>query len=409
MKDYQKISDQELDQIFVDAFQQAEADIPAFETGYWDEMANLLPEKSKRKIAAFWWYASATLVLLLGASVWYFVPKQQVLPSTQIVKNTSTKSKSSLSTNDVTNSQQVNVAPSSIQKVSANQNKNQLPNQVTDLSDKKYSNPKSPVDNSVLVPNPSSSELTGTKEMDQTPSNESWDWSVNRLQAIPPMFQQHNGLAMSSVKPPMKNADPNRPSKWYANMSFGVGNSYQTAVSNRSTLVYGLGIGAGLHKQINTMELQFGVLFRSEFIDNLQWKQSQMYSDVSGNSFNRTELNQINQLYSLDFPLGIGGYLDDKNLLMAQVTPGIQLFGSGKQSVYQDGILKNQRNQTTKVEHTTTMTMEIGMVYYRKLNKDFQVGLAGNIDIIRPFNSTFYSGNQTSFPLNAQLSLRKFF
>jgi hypothetical protein len=94
---------------------------------------------------------------------------------------------------------------------------------------------------------------------------------------------------------------------------------------------------------------------------------------------------------------------------MAQITPGIQLFGSGKQSLYQDDVLTNQRKQTSTVAHTTTMTMEIGLAYYRRLPQNYQVGASINADIIRPFNSTYYLGNQTSFPVNVQLSLRKFF
>jgi hypothetical protein len=403
MKDYQKISDQELDHIFVDAFQSIESEIPEFNASFWNEMEAVLPQKQKRRIAAFWWYSAAALLFLVGGTFWYYmanIKEDKLLPIAQLKSENNQVVESTISNeNQATNNSEhltKKNASSIEQDIPSNQKKIQVKSINTF-----YPNPKSPISKRVSDPNSATSDLTELHELDQTLSVQV---EGDEVPAIGVKYPEQLPLTLVPFA-----KDVRKEGNWYAQLSVGMGNSYQTAVSNRSTLVYGVGIGVGLHKRIGTMELQFGVQMRSEFIDNLKWKQSTFENDNTGNTYFRTELNQINQLYSIDFPMGIGGYLGDKNILMAQITPGIQLFGSGEQTIYMNDMLTEQRNQVSSVKHSKTMTMEIGLSYYRKLSNSFQVGGGVNTDIIRPFNSTYYDGNQTSFPVNFQLGIRKLF
>jgi cytoskeletal protein RodZ len=413
MKDYQKMSDQELDHIFVDAFQSVESDVPAFDTAYWNELEILLPQKPKRRIAAIWWFSAALMALLGGVLFWLqttHVPGTQTSRTNKLSKQTSN---SENTTSELTKrqlketTQNTKNTNETVQQIDVLQ---QTKTPLNNHSEKENSNPKSPTSKRVSTPTSfTNGGVADVHELDETPSGLTVFEGADRIQTHAASLATNPSLIPTEYWKQKGDDDKESTKNWYAQLSFGMGNSYQTAVSDASTLVYGVGLGAGLHKRVGTMELQFGLQFRSEFIDNVKWKRTLQYTDGSGNTFSQIELNQINQLYSIDFPMGIGGYLGDKNCLMAQITPGIQLFGSGKQSLYQDDVMTNQRKQTSAVAHTTTMTMEIGLAYYRSLPQNYQVGASINTDIIRPFNSTYYLGNQTSFPVNVQLSLRKFF
>lgn len=413
MKDYQKMSDQELDHIFVDAFQSVESDVPAFDSAYWNELETLLPQKPKRRIAAIWWFSAALMALLGGLLFWLqttYVPGTQ---SSRTIKLSKQTSNSENTTSELTKRQLKETAQNkkntteTVQQIDVQQ---QAKTPLNNRSEKENSNPKSPSSKRVSAPTSfTNGGVADVHELDETPSGLTVFEGADRIQPHAASLATNPSLIPTEYWMQKEDDDKESTKNWYAQLSFGMGNSYQTAVSDASTLVYGVGLGAGLHKRVGTMELQFGLQFRSEFIDNVKWRRTLQYTDGSGNTFSQVELNQINQLYSIDFPMGIGGYLGGKNCLMAQITPGIQLFGSGKQSLYQDDVLTNQRKQTSAVAHTTTMTMEIGLAYYRSLPQNYQVGASINADIIRPFNSTYYLGNQTSFPVNVQLSLRKFF
>ena len=149
------------------------------------------------------------------------------------------------------------------------------------------------------------------------------------------------------------------------------------------------------------MQLTAGIQLRTEFLSNIQW-----IEPVSATSY---QLGQARQIYSVDFPLSIGTVLPNNNVLSFNITPGIQSFYVGSSSLITNDLIVAREQKVETLQHTKSLTMEMGLSYSYAIRRTLLLGVQVNVDVIRPFNTNYYAGKQSSYPVNGQIYIRKLF
>jgi hypothetical protein len=391
MKEFRNYSDNELDELFREAHDATELSSD-FQPEFWDEMEMLLPEKKqKRRAGMFWWTSAAILVVAVG----YFIRTAEQ-PNTssqnkQIDLKTNLKNKVLTQDKQTNNSKEL---PTTTQQKKAS---------VSQLVQKRLVNNQlqSPqVDMQVLenvdVPNVEPKQIT--IDPDDVKNNFTnvtlpiYTDTFMRLKVIEPVMNTAQLIASKkySYSP-----------RFYVQVGAGIGKSYQKDVFNKSNNLRQLAIGAGLLKQMNGMQLTAGIQLRSEFLSNIQWTEP-----LTTNSY---KLGQAKQIYSFDFPLSIGAVLPRNQQLAFTITPGIQSFYVGSSSIITNNEVTAREQKVETLQHTKSLTMEMGLCYSYAIRRRFLLGGQVNVDVIRPFNLNYYAGKQVAFPINGQLYIRKLF
>lgn len=188
---------------------------------------------------------------------------------------------------------------------------------------------------------------------------------------------------------------------WYLELGTTLGSSpYLNAQAERN-LVAGAFLGAGITKKMEQWRFHFGLNLRLEGFGGLKYEETNFSPNI------RREVS-VNQLFSIDFPFQFG-YQWKKSEYGISFVPGTQLFINGKERVFENNLLTREKNYIGKVEHSSTLSMEIGVNYYYHFNQSWSLGLRLQADVLRPFHTDYYLGKTASVPLNGQLTVRKNF
>jgi hypothetical protein len=391
MKEFRNYSDKELDELFREAHDATELSSD-FQPEFWDEMEMLLPEKKqKRRAGMFWWTSAAILVVAVG----YFIRTAEQ-PNTssqnkQIALKTNLKNKILTQDKQTNNSKEL---PTTTQQKQAS---------IGQLVQKRLVNNQlqSPqVDMQVLenvdVPNVEPKQITvdlsDVKNNLTNPSLPIYTDSFMRLKVIEP------GMNITQL---IASKNYSYSPRCYVQVGAGIGKSYQTDVLNKTNNLRQLAVGAGLIKQVNGMQLTAGIQLRSEFLSNIQWTEPLTTSSY--------KLGQAKQIYSFDFPLSIGAVLPRNQQLAFTITPGIQSFYVGSSSIITNNEETAREQKVETLQHTKSLTMEMGLCYSYAIRRTLLLGGQVNVDVIRPFNTNYYAGKQSSYPVNGQIFIRKLF
>jgi hypothetical protein len=391
MKEFHNYSDNELDALFIKAHKVTEIESD-FQPEFWDEMEMLLPQKEKsNRLAFFWWTSAAILVVAVG----YFIrTAEQPIASTKNKQITiNIRSKNSVLTQDIQTKNSKELPTTTKQKKAS----------VSQLVQKRMLNHQlqSPqVDMQVLenvdVPNVEPKQITvdlsDVKNNLTKPSLPIYIDTFMRLKVIEPAMNATQLIASKNYS-----YSP----RFYVQLGTGLGRSYQNQVNGKNNTVYQVSLGAGLNKQINGMQLTAGIQLRTEFLSNIQWVEP-----VSATSY---QLGQARQIYSFDFPLSIGAVLPNNNVLSFNITPGIQSFYVGSSSLITNDLIVSREQKVETLQHTKSLTMEMGLSYSYAIRRTLLLGGQVNVDVIKPFNTNYYAGKQSSYPLNGQIFIRKLF
>lgn len=382
MKEFQNYSDNELDDLFRDAHSATELSSD-FQPSFWMEMEALLPEqKQKRRAGIFWWTAAALLVLGVTLFVVNDAEKSTIQPKT-IAGNNDNSKLINKSKNKSKNAQLSSVTHKVTQPTtkSTNESNDRLVQQQL-LKEPVVAQ----VDKHLMV------ELTEDNNQSTIESSINVVDAPSKLATITPKTN------VQQLLPLQKYSDEQL---FYVQVGTGIGRSYQSQVTGKNNAVYQFSIGAGINKQISGMHLAAGIQLRTELLSNIQWVEP-----VSATSY---QLGQARQIYSVDFPLSIGAVLHNNNVFSFNMTPGIQSFYVGSSSLVSNNVIVSREQKVETLQHTKSLTMEMGISYCYSLRKMLLMGAQVNMDIIRPFNLNFYAGKQTPYPVNGQIFIRKLF
>lgn len=401
-------NDQDIDQLF----KGAKAPEPAaFQESFWSEMEAMLPEQ-KRKKAGLWWITTgaATLVLLLGGAFWIANQSSEEIHLSSQMRPFLGMNRFEGVSKDVTHLlQSAKTYGSPVENgfcltayLDAQRENSGI------LSSNNTPNFGSP--EQVIQEVTPAENLVTTSIVTSEPQTEELV-TVDELPKIEPFHQYspHDGLYAATGDVPAdcetfracaaKSIDFPKPSRFYLQASAGIGQSAQHVVG-QSDLVHFYTVGGGLYKKLDRMVFTFGANARVDFTKNILY--------TSYPSSNTRVDTKYSQLYSFEMPVSVG-YESGRNSIVATVTPGFQTAFSGNQQETQNEVVVRSEQTFGKISNAKTLTMEIGANYWRSLAPNWYMGLGLNVDILKPFNSTMYAGEQRLLPLNGQLSLRRTF
>jgi hypothetical protein len=403
-------NDQDIDQLF----KGAKAPEPAaFQESFWSEMEAMLPEQ-KRKKAGLWWIVSgaAALLLLAGGGFWL---AGQPAGNTQLAGpmkpflGSNHYEYVSKSMTDLPQPAKAIVTPviteNTIESTAYQNVQRQNPGIRSSNTTADFSLP------SREMPEVTSAEHLAANSTDMV------DQPVEELviaEDLPKMelfyqYPQQGGLYAATGDVPAdcetyrtcaaKSINFPKPARFYLQTSAGIGQSAQH-VAGKSDLVHFYSVGGGLYKKLDRMVFTFGAAARVDFAKNI------LYTTYPSSD---TRIDtKYSQLYSFEMPVSIG-YEAGRNSIVATVTPGFQTaFSGNQQETHFDEIVRSEQ-AFGKISDAKTLTMEIGATYWRSMTPNWYLGVGMNVDILKPFNSAMYAGEQRLLPLNGQLSLRRTF
>jgi hypothetical protein len=389
MKEFHNYSDNELDALFIKAHKATEIESD-FQPEFWDEMEMLLPQKEKsNRLAFFWWTSAAILVVAVG----YFIrTAEQPITSTKNKQITiNIRSKDSVLTQDKQTKNSKELPTTTKQKKAS----------VSQLVQKRM------VNHQIQTPQVDMQAPRNYIAPNDHPNDVLFDQINNEATKTSLPIYVDSFMRLKVIEPAM-NATQLIASKnysysprFYVQLGTGLGRSYQNQVNGKNNTVYQVSLGAGLNKQINGMQLTAGIQLRTEFLSNIQWVEP-----VSATSY---QLGQARQIYSFDFPLSIGAVLPNNNVLSFNITPGIQSFYVGSSSLITNDLIVSREQKVETLQHTKSLTMEMGLSYSYAIRRTLLLGGQVNVDVIKPFNTNYYAGKQSSYPLNGQIFIRKLF
>lgn len=401
-------NDQDIDQLF----KGAKAPEPAaFQESFWSEMEAMLPEQ-KRKKAGLWWIVSGAVVLLLLAGGGFWLAGQpadgvrltsqmkpflemnrfesvskDVAPLLRSAKTYESPAENGFCLTAYLDTQHENAAIlSSNTTTDFSSPSQEMPEVIpaehlevnsTDMVDQ-------PVEELVIA-----DDLPKMETLFLYPRHDDLDAATGD---VPADCETYRACAVKSINFP-------KPARFYLQTSAGIGQSAQH-VAGKSDLVHFYSVGGGLYKKLDRMVFTFGAAARVDFAQNI------LYTTYP--SSNTRIDTKYSQLYSFEMPVSIG-YEGGRNAIVATVTPGFQTaFSGNQQETHFDEIVRSEQ-AFGKISDAKTLTMEIGATYWRSMTPNWYLGVGMNVDILKPFNSAMYAGEQRLLPLNGQLSLRRTF
>jgi len=387
-------NDNDIDQLF----RGATPETPPFQEEFWNEMEVLLPVQKRRK-AGFWWFTgSAAMIALIGMSlVWWKnssnSTNQTMTPSTRAHVDTSELQKTKTVEQSTTETEQTAVNNGQTEPIQTNpsvQNRMNTTKKLTDQLPKKRT---------VNYLSAERIETYGMDDPTEPISNEQPTYVFSTLKPLTVVARPT--LSLESPGLPRIYPDPVKPKaeRFYAQLAIGVGQSYQYKVVGTSNFLHYYALGGGLYKRIDHMVLTFGANARIDFSQNI------VNSEVTPNHQIDTKYSQ---LYSFETPMSIG-FQFGRNTIGATVTPGFQMAFTGKETERINDVTVRTDRTYGNVNNGKTLTMEVGVNYWRTLTPNWYAGAAFNIDAIRPFNPANFAGQQRLLPVNAQLTLRRTF
>ena len=391
-------NDTDIDQLFRGA---TPPEAPAFQEEFWNEMETLLPVQKRRKVGFWWIGGSAALLTLIGISlVWW----NSATNSAHATKNPTTLAhseatnveKNNTSEKTTVGTEQTSVSPASIESIPLNKH---LTNR---LNDQQVNNLQLPERKKVEDPIIEITETNSMSDQKEAISNERPAYVFDQL--VPLKVIAKPTLTVDSPNLPQFYPDFDKPKaeRFYAQLAVGIGQSYQYKVAGTSDLVHHYALGGGLYKCIDRMVLTFGVNARVDFSQNI------VNSIYSGPNSNHQINTKYSQLYSIELPVSIG-FRFGRNTIGGTVTPGFQTAFTGKETEILNEVTVRSERVAGTVSNGKTLTMEIGVNYWRTLAPNWYAGVAFNTDAIRPFNPANFAGQQRFLPVNGQLIVRRTF
>lgn len=382
----ENISDNDLDQLFRDAYA-AEGVEPLFVPEFWNEMEALLPLDSKKRLVPWYVYAASFVVVALLFSIPFSKPSISEIAQTQTeetaVRNLAQQSETTIPTIET---QQ---ASNDISWKNADFNQANTQKRV-----KLGANPehvfaqKSPMLEATQTEKATQSDTELEELTFSLPEAEwlvllpkSWDLCRGKIHELNPLEKQRIN--------------------WYLELGFTLGQSPYLSQNAKRNLVGGAVLGGGISKRIDQVSVNFGLQARIEGFGGLNYQENNFANDM-------TRIVSVKQLYSLDFPLRFNYHVKRSSFGFA-VIPGIQLFIQGREQIFQNQQITREGNYLGKVEHSSTLSMEMGFNYDYQLTPKYSLGLRLNADVLRPLHTDYYLGKSASIPLNGQVILRRTF
>jgi hypothetical protein len=381
------LTDHELDQLFRDAHA-SESMEPFFVESYWKEMEAMIPAP-KRNVGSIYLLAAASII---SAFLCVFP-----LENPQLHPMESLGSTTKVSSSDEVN-RASNIQTSLVEENSPNSSDNDMRVQKPGTAQiASFGKKESTIElNQRLVQvdrdTANFSHVGITNEPDESVTHETNAVELNLLEKRNITDVSKDVLPTSLKKNPL--------TSYYLELGVTCGQSPYYNTSGKRDAIGGLVLGGGIGITSGRTFFNGGIQLRIEGFKGLT------YTENNFTAQNMSRVVDVNQLYSVEFPLSFG-YRSVKHQVGMSFIPGIQCFMSGKETIYSSTIETREAHIVGPVEHSNSLTMEIGLNYYYHFNAHWALGAKLNTDILRPFRTEYYLGSNALFPINGQLILRR--
>ncbi len=386
MSDNKNITDTELDALFKNA--DAAGAVPAFDEAFWTEMEGMLPAKKRRGVI-FWWTSGAALVagiaLFIGISQ---LNRERSLAGRGEHVPTRTENQENISSDEraVTpiEDKEASVEMPSMASVPNKVRENVQQPDLNDIQNQDAVNQT----NSDLSQN----KLDNTVSKTETPVLDEVNLSARDFVFTAPVVLNDVYVDRSTTSGlPV-----------YTEFAVGYGQSYKRiAFSNNWATQFRFTVG--LTKEVPGMQLSAGLALRAEMPNNLSYVRTE-----NGSNGVNTSVSEYRGLYSVEFPMEALGKFG-RNGLGLLFVPGIQLGYTGNKSFYQNADLISRERASGNIESAKTMTMECGLKYAYNISEHLQFTSSCTFDMVRPFQSSYYQGDNQDYPVTFFVGLRKKF
>ena len=396
---YKHLSDDALDQLYQDAHEQ-EALEPFFSDEYWSEMEVLLPEKKKRRMLPFW-YAGIAATIFIGGLLWTISGKENQ-DATKLTSSVREAESNVVSVPRQETFRPINNTSNSFGFVSS---KEKSAKSVELFQDHRI-HLNSQSGNNTLKSKTISEEntdLSPGRAMELITSKENEEEALVVAEIIESKDRSFQKLAgrdetLNPVEIPSFQTKKNPLIRGYLEAALTYGQAPYTNAEGKRKPVAGCIVGGGVQLNSGLTFLQGGLQLRMEGFNGLDYMENNFTENVQ-------RYVSVNQLYSLEIPLGFGysGYHHQAGITF---TPGIQFFMFGKERVITNNVETRSGLISGLPGHSSSATLEMGLVYYYHFNARWSLGAKFNVDLLRPLHTNYYLGQQQSYPLNGQLVLR---
>lgn len=388
------ISDDELDQLFRDAHA-AEGQEPLFVPEFWSEMEALLPAEKTKKRGVFWIPLAAavlvfSIILLYPSGTGRIDKIAQSQHKHEPIADLHSKQAQWPSEDHTGQNEKVPTFDKNKQHevrtyfhVERSNHSNGAPSDLNKPVEPEKIHPVTEEPQNAANPHEVLTEVSAAEELDAV-----------RLEA------RYEQVPPGEIAALPKNRS-NESDQWYVEFGPTIGQSPYLSPDNKRNIVGGAVLGGGYTKRVDNTFVSFGIQARMEGFGGLNYQETNFGAGI-------TRQVAVKQLYSVDIPLKFG-YTFSRSEFGFGVIPGIQLFLHGKETITQNQQVTRQGNFTGKVEHSNSLTMEIGLQYYYNLTPRLSLGAKVNADVLRPFHTDYYLGKSAGFPVNGQLVLRRSF
>src|SRR6218665_3259248 len=405
MSNNRNMTDAELDALFKNA--DSAGSVPAFDEKFWTEVETMLPAK-KRGGGILWWTSGAALVVGIIVLLAINPFSNDVEPGKQshtAKNNNAQKEYISANSNNQANDELENYSATTSSERTNSEDKveNQLPAQENRIANSGQ-NPNNKNQNSI------DKEISNVKIHPVNPVMTQNDKTVNPSSADASdlsytELDKHRFLFTAPVVLNDVEVDRAKKSKLplYTEFAVGYGQSYKRIeFSNNWATQFRLTVG--LTKEVPGMQLSAGLAFRAEMPNNLSY----VKTETSSLSTPKSYVSEYRGLYSVEFPMEAGGRFG-RNSLGLFFVPGIQLGYTGNKSYYENNELISRERESGAISDAKTMTMECGLKYAYDISEYLQFTGSCTFDMVRPFQSTYYQGDNENYPVTFFVGLRRKF
>lgn len=381
-------SDHELDQLFRSAANNTAA--PVFQESFWDEMEAMLPKKKRKKGFLWWWigggFSAAAVIVTVG--VWSLSSSNtQPINTAKISRNDSAESSFPLSVTASTKTpmETTTVAENGKKVVplqSLTQNSSKTNRKKQQLLNQDFDQPISTETGEMNAQN------TEENKINETVDKEAIQF-LGKLPLSTTLFIKQT------------NFEVKQSANWYAEMGFGVGQSY-VKTDNGLQMMSFTHLGAGFYSRKGSLLMSAGIGLKASFPGNI--------SSIKSNDSTQQTFTSFKGVYGFEFPIALT-YGTQRWDFGVGLTPGIQMLFNGQETETQNGVVVRDETIVKLMPNQQAATLQLNAQMGYSLNENWQLRLKTGADILRPFdNSSFQTtGVSRSFPLHVGVGLRRVF
>lgn len=393
-------SDEELDAIFKEASLQEK--VPVYQDAYFDEIANLLPQKRKRK--GFIWFFASMISLVAISATYFTIYSLNKSTTPKLAKTHSeTKIEKSEQTKQTAENKLNSNKTSSTITNPENINKSAFDNSRIESIETEVFNKES-FSNDLLSQDV---ELIRTNSFDE---NES-DKASKNIEALNSRFNTDNvstffhPLVLNELLSSPFPAKVNR-HNLNVHVMVGFAENFIKNENENQRPIFGARLGVNYEYQLKDYSFSAGLAYANYQTHDLNLNRT---SKVYGFEVNKySQIIDYKSIYLIQLPLSAGKSFGNHKLSFG-LTPSYVLGSTVDFSKAQNGILIEDSRIYGNKLGLNHFALSAQIAYDLKMAKNYSLGVSLSNLLVNPLDETRFEGTINKLPFQANISFKKYF